>query len=121
MVELLQMIGEKLEGAGIPYEYEEWTQPVSYPYFVGSFMESDYRYEDGCTAGTFTLDGWSRGSKLALLEASDKIKTIFQDLQEIQGNRLFHIRYGGSLPVPTGEDDLFKVTITLFTNEWKGE
>ena len=121
MVELLQMIGEKLEVAGIPYEYEEWTQPVSYPYFVGSFMESDYRYEDGCTAGTFTLDGWSRGAKLALLEASDKIKTIFQDLQEIREDRLFHVRYGGALPVPTGEDELFKVTITLFTYEWKGE
>ena len=59
--------------------------------------------------------------KLALLEASDKIKTIFQDLQEIWEDRLFHVRYGGVLPVPTGEDELFKVTITLFTYEWKGE
>lgn len=121
MVDLLGFIGEKLKEAGIPYEYGEWTQPVSYPYFVGSFMESDYRFEDGCTVGTFTLDGWSRGSKIDLAEASDRIKAVFQNLQEIQGNSLFYFRFGGSLPVPTGEDDLFKVTITLFTYEWKGE
>lgn len=34
MVELLEFIGGKLEEAGIPYEYEEWTQAVSYPYFT---------------------------------------------------------------------------------------
>ena len=121
MVDLLGFIGSKLKEAGIPYEYGEWTQAVSYPYFVGSFMESDYRFEDGCTVGTFTLDGWSRGSKLTLAEMSDKIKAVFRDLQEIRGNSLFHVRFGSSLPAPTGEDDLFKITITLFTYEWKGE
>lgn len=121
MVDLLSFINGKLKEAEIPYEYGEWTQAVSYPYFVGSFTESDYRYEDNCTVGTFTLDGWSRGSKIALAETSDRIKAVFQDLQEVQGNSLFYIRYGGSLPVPTGEADLFKVTVTLFTYEWKGE
>ncbi len=121
MVDLLSFIGGKLEEAGIPYEYGEWTQAVSYPYFVGSFMESDYRFEDGCTVGTFTLDGWSRGAKVVLAEASDRIKAVFQNLQQIQGNSLFYVRFGGSLPVPTGEEGLFKVTITLFTYEWKGE
>lgn len=121
MVDLLGFVGRKLEEAGIPYEFGEWTQAVSYPYFVGDFTESDYRYEDNRTAGTFTLDGWSRGSKLALIEASDKIKEIFRDFQEVSGNSLFHVRFGGALPVPTGEDELFKITITLFTCEWKGE
>lgn len=121
MVDLLGFIGGKLKAAGIPYEFGEWTQTVSYPYFVGYFMESDYRFEDGCTAGTFTLDGWSRGSKITLAEMSDRIKAIFQDLQEIQENSLFYVRFGGSVSAPTGEDDLFKVTITLFTYEWKGE
>ncbi len=121
MVELLEFIGGKLEEAGIPYEYEEWTQAVSYPYFVGSFLESDYRYEDNCTVGTFTLDGWMRGSKIPLIEAGDRIKAVFQDLQEVQGERLFHVRFGSSLPIPTREADLFKITITLFTSEWKGE
>lgn len=121
MVDLIGFIGRKLEEAAIPYEYGEWTRQVSYPYFVGSFVESDYRFEDGCTVGTFTLDGWSRGSKIELVEVSDRIKDIFRDLQEIQGNSLFYVRFGGSLPAPAGEDDLFKITITLFTHEWKGE
>lgn len=123
MVDLLGFVGRKLKESGICYEYGEWTQAVRYPYFVGFFMESDYRYEDNHTAGTFTLDGWSRGngSKLALMEAGDKVKEIFQDLQEMEEGSLFHIRFGGALLVPTGEEDLSKITITLFTSEWKGE
>ncbi len=121
MVDLMDFIGRKLGEAAIPYEYGEWTQEISYPYFVGSFLESDHRYEDGRTAGTFTLDGWSRGSKIMLLEASDRIKEIFQDCQEVQDARFFYVRFGGSRIVPTGEAELFKITITLFTYEWKGE
>ena len=84
-------------------------------------METDYRYEDDCTAGTFTLDGWSRGSKIDLLEISDRIKEAFDDSFNTQANHLYYIRFGGATPAPTGEADLFKITITLFTYEWKGE
>lgn len=121
MVGLLGFIGETLEEAGICYEYGEWTQDISYPYFVGSFMETDYRYEDNCTIGTFTLDGWAKGSKINLIEMSDRIKGVFNELYTTQEDSLYYIRFGGSTPVPTGEADLFKVTITLFTYEWKGE
>lgn len=123
MVSILDFINEKLEDAGIPYEFGEWTQPVSYPYFVGSFDESTFRYEDNCTTGTFLIDGWGRGqgAQLALAEASDKIKKVFANLQEVQDDRTFFVYFGGSTPVPSGEEGLFKITITLFTNEWEGE
>ncbi|MCC8164500.1 MAG: hypothetical protein LIO86_15375 [Lachnospiraceae bacterium] len=123
MVSILDFISEKLEEAEIPYEFGEWTQPVSYPYFVGSFDETDFRYEDNCTAGTFTLDGWARGggAQLALAEVSDTVKKVFANLQEVRDNRSFFVRFGGSQPVPSGEEGLYKVTITLFTSEWEGE
>lgn len=121
MVGLLGFVNEKLEEIGIPYEFGEWTKTVSYPYFVGSFQETDYRFEDNCTIGAFTLDGWSRESKIDLAAASDKIRDAFQDVQAIRDDTAFFIRYGGSMTIPTGEADLFKISITLYTYEWKGE
>lgn len=121
MVDLLGFISQKLKEINVPYEFGEWTQTVSYPYFVGSFLETDYRFEDNCTVGTFTLDGWSRGSKITLIEMNDKIKNAFQDFQAVQKETAFFVRYGGSMSIPTGEADLFKITITLYTYVWEGE
>lgn len=119
MVDILAFVGDKLDEASIPYEYGEWTSAVKYPYFVGSYTESDYRFEDGCTTGTFTLDGWSRNGMIELSEASDKIKSIFADLQEIREDTLFFVRFLSAMPVPSGEQDLYRIQITLYTYEWK--
>lgn len=68
----------------------------------------------------FTLDGWSRGSKLPLAEINDKLKKAFEDLRAVQEGTAFFITYWNGLMIPTGEEDLFRITITLNTNEWKG-
>lgn len=121
MIEILNFINSELDKANIPYEFGEWRSAVTYPYFVGAFTESDYRFEDNCSVGTFTLDGWSCSSMLELLTVNEKIKALFQDLQTVQDNKAFYIRYGGAIPVPTGEEGLYRITITLFTYEWEGE
>ena len=72
------------------------------------------------TGGVFTLDGWSRGSKLPLAEINDKLKKAFEDLRAVQEGTAFFITYWNGLMIPTGEEDLFRITITLNTNEWKG-
>ena len=81
MVDMLGFISDQLDQLGIPYEFGEWTGEISYPYFVGSFNETEHRLEDGYTGGVFTLDGWSRGSKLPLAEINDKLKKEFEDLR----------------------------------------
>lgn len=121
-MDILEFINAKMEAAGVPYEYGEWTAAVSYPYFVGSFTETDYRFEDNCTLGTLTLDGWMRGegAKAKLTEVKNRIKKIFSNLQEVRDGKTFFIRYGSFLSVPTGEEKLSRITITLFTHEWEG-
>ena len=47
MIEVLNVISEQLERLNIPYEFGEWTEEVSYPYFVGSYTETEHRQEDG--------------------------------------------------------------------------
>lgn len=121
MVDILKFINKKITDIDIPYEYGEWTGEISYPYFVGTFSEDEYRFEDGHTSGTLTIDGWSRDSKLGLLQCADKVKEAFTDLVEVDGNNAFAIRYAATQEIPSGEADLFRVTITLFTDEWKGE
>ena len=111
MVDMLGFISDQLDQLGIPYEFGEWTGEISYPYFVGSFYE---------TGGVLTLDGWSRGSKLPLAEINDKLKKAFEDLRAVQEGTAFFITYWNGLMIPTGEEDLFRITITLNTNEWKG-
>lgn len=121
MINILGIISEQLEQLKIPYEFGEWTQTISYPYFVGSFNEIEHRFEDGYTGGVFTLDGWSRGSKVSLAEANDKIKNTFEDFRAVLEGAAFFITFENSLMLPTGEEDLFRITITLNTQEWKGE
>lgn len=121
MTGILNLINEKLEASDIPYEYGEWTGKAAYPYFVGTFFETDYCFEDNCTTGIFTLDGWARGSKASLIKMGEKIKEIFSDLSASKNGSAFFIRFSGAQPIPTGEAGLFKITITLYTYEWKGE
>lgn len=122
MIDILTYISDQLDSIDIPYEFGEWTQDVSYPYFVGTFTEIEHRYEDGYTGGNMTIDGWARGSgaKLQLAQASDKIKELFDDNRAVVDGAAFLVSFSSSAPVPSGEDDLFRVTISLDTKEWKG-
>lgn len=123
MINILSYISDQLASIHVPYEFGEWTQAVEYPYFVGDFNENVQRYEDGYTGGVFTLDGWCRGSgsRLKLTEISDKVKEVFDDNRAVIDGSAFFISYGSSMMVPTGEEDLYRITITLDTKEWEGE
>lgn len=121
MIEVLKFINEKLEAAGINYQFGEWKGEVKYPYFVGECTTDDYVDENRKTSGTLILDGWTRNSILELINADTKIKEVFKSLVAVVGNKAFFIRYGGSIPAQTGETELKKITITLFINEWEGE
>ena len=121
MIEILKFISEKLETAGIDYQFGEWEGAIKYPYFVGEYTSDDYVYENKKTSGTLLLDGWTRGDTLELLKADEKIKEVFRSFIAVVGNKAFFIRYGGSSMIPTVDMELKKITITLFLQEWEGE
>lgn len=120
MIGIMEFLNSKMLEKKVPYEYGEWTSKLTYPYFVGSFQETENFYEDGRTTGVFSIDGWARGSKLKLFEYVEIIKDTFQSLYEVKDGTLFFLNYVGALPTPTGENDLYKVSITINTSEWKG-
>ena len=91
MIDVLKIIiKEKLEVAGINYQFGEWTGEIKYPYFVGECTSDDYVYENKKTSGTLILDGWTRNSRLELLKADGKIKKIFASLVAVVGNKAFY-------------------------------
>ena len=61
MEEVLAFMDTELEKVGVPYEFLEWTQPVTYPYFVGEYNEFEPTVESGEQEKTFILTGFCRG------------------------------------------------------------
>ena len=117
---VLEFISTKLTQAGINYEYGEWNSTVRYPYFVGSYNEYEPTEEDGLHEADFTLDGFSRGSWIALENAKETIEQAFYDCTSILDNNSgVDISYGGALIVPTGDAELKRIQITLKIKEWK--
>jgi len=121
MEELLSFIAGKMNQHEIPYEFGEWSSEVKYPYCVGTFSANDYRFEDNCISGTLTVDIWSRESKLQAVQTADRIAEIFRDLQEVSGGSAFYIRFMNADAIPSGEMDLFRISMKLFCSKWKGE
>lgn len=121
MLDLLAIINEELEKAKVPYQFSEWKSTVKYPYFVGSYDESNSYFENGQIDGTFTIDGWSRKSFSELIKISEKIKAVFSDFRCTRNGKIYWIRYNNSMPVPTGVEDLMKITITIYVTEWSGD
>lgn len=121
MIDILAFVNDQLAQSGIPYEYGEWMSEIRYPYFVGEYRADSYSYETGCTAGTLTLNGWSRLSFDELAEANETIKALFANKQAVVDNNAFFVCYGGADALPSGEEGLYRIRITLDTMEWKGE
>ena len=119
-IDSLKFISDTLTGAGINYEFWEWTSPVTYPYFVGEYSESEPVNEDGMQESEVILNGFTREAYLELETAKSKIEKLFSNMATIlpNGNGLA-IFYAGSFVVPTGDEELKKIEIHLRINEWK--
>lgn len=118
----LKFIAGKLSNAGIPYCFEEWTKDLQYPYFVGSYTETEPLNEDGESDSTFLLTGTTRDSWLSLEKTKSDIKNIFPEdgltaiLEDETGIAVF---YTSSMPIPTGVDELKRIQINLKVKEWR--
>lgn len=118
----LGYIADKLDSAGIPYCFEEWTKEIQYPYFVGEYTESEAESEDGENESIFILTGTSRKSWIELENAKADIRKIFPDdgvtaiLEDETGIVVF---YSSAMPVPTGTEELKRIQINLKVKEWR--
>lgn len=125
MEEVLGFINKALEDAGVPYEFLEWTQKVSYPYFVGEYSEFEPDNESGEEDKSFILTGFYRGdnARYELEKMRAKIEATFPAIggkvAALDSGSVVAIFYGNSSYIPTGEEELYKIQINLSIKLWK--
>lgn len=125
MEEVLNFMNSELGTMGIPYEFLEWTQPVSYPYFIGEYNEFEPILENNEEEKTFILTGFGRG-KDARMQLERMRGLIEKEYDPVNGKiatlnsgSVVAIFYSNSFYVPTGEEELYKIQINLSVKLWK--
>ena len=116
----LEFINQELLGLGINYEFGEWTSEIVYPYWVGNFIEVPS--DDGPAETTFILEGFTRGSKLELLQVKGVIEKHFEHgitaiLENHSGVAVVYS--DANSDIPTGNANLKKIQVNLTVKEWK--
>lgn len=125
MEEVLGFINKALEDAGVPYEFLEWTQGVTYPYFVGEYSEFEPDNESGEEDKSFILTGFYRGNnaRYELEKMRAKIEATFPAIggkvAALDSGSVVAVFYGNSSYIPTGEEELYKIQINLSIKLWK--
>ncbi|MGF0017492.1 hypothetical protein [Sporofaciens sp. SGI.106] len=125
MEEVLNFMNSELETMGVPYEFLEWTQPVSYPYFIGEYNEFEPILENNEEEKTFILTGFGRGkdARMQLERMRGLIEKEFDPVNgkiaTLNSGSVVAIFYSSSFYVPTGEEELYKIQINLSVKLWK--
>lgn len=125
MEEVLEFMNKALDDAGVPYEFMEWTQGVTYPYFVGEYSEFEPDNESGEEDKSFILTGFYRGNnaRYELEKMRAKIEATFPAIggkvAALDSGSVVAIFYGNSSYIPTGEEELYKIQINLSIKLWK--
>lgn len=120
----LKFINEQMGVIAVPYEFGEWTSPVSYPYGVGEITEEPITTEDGAEQSMLFLTFFHRGKMIDLLAIKNKIKKHFPPIHGLRGETedgAIAVFYDSFLAnIPTGEAGLKKIQVNLKILEWKG-
>lgn len=118
----LGFINEQMDILAVPYELEEWTGDVVYPYSVGEVTESPTTTEDGYEESTLVLTLFHRGKYMILENIKESIKKHFDPnygLRSSIDSGTIAVFYDGAFPVPTGEAELKRMQVNLLIKEWK--
>lgn len=120
----LEFLNNALSTLGIPYEFMEWTSDLSDPYFVGQYSEIPNPNEDGKEEADFLIIGATQNKFLELESVKEKIKNYFtnEGLTTILPNGCgIAVMYESAYPIPSIDEGIHRIQITLKVKEWKGE
>lgn len=119
---VLGIISNAMAELNLNYEFGRYTDVVSYPYFVGEYLEGITDDESGREQSTFILTGWTRNSWLDLENAKEQIKKYFSKIGGhtlvTNNNNGVAIFYDNSLIVPQENADLKCMQINLSVQLW---
>lgn len=119
MTDVLNAISSEMEKLNINYQFERYKGTVKYPYFVGSADADEFISENGYQSYTVSVNGFSRGSVIELVKASEKIKNHFADFRTItKGGNGISITFAALNFIPQENAELKRIQITLNVQEW---
>ena len=115
----LSYIANKLDSLQIEYEFMQWNgKEIPEAYWVGEYSEQTSVFEDGEQDSTFILTGTSRNWKV-LEDTKAIIKEVFPpiggDIASFEDGSKLAIFYENAYPVPTGNAELKRLQINLFS------
>lgn len=117
-MECLGVIDKLMTDAGLNYEFDIMSK-IKYPYFVGSYQESSATAENGLQELTFYIDCYTKGSRLELEQAKEKIKQLLWDYTTVTENGTgIAITYVNAVSVPIDTADYKHIQINLNVKEW---
>lgn len=123
MIDVLEIINQKLTNAGISYEYGRFTSELVYPYWVGEYIETPIDDEGGRVEADFIITGTTRNNWLDLETDREKIEQCFP---RIEGNTTITedgnavvIFYANAQTIPTDIEELKRLEITLTVKKWQ--
>lgn len=118
---VLAYISDQLSALGLNYSLFVKNGPVTYPYFVGSYVEQEEATESGEMKAVFTLDGWTNGSWLELENIKKKLADTFRNLTGIVSGYGVSINYSSSTPIPQEDAELKRIQINFDIRIWRYE
>ena len=121
-IEGLGFITKCFDELEIPYEFMEWTKPVSVPFFIGEYNELESLNEDGFEEGTFILTGVTMNKYIELESVKEKIKQYFghDGLTAIlESGSAIVVTYETAFTIPTDENEMHRIQINLNVKEWR--
>lgn len=119
-MDVLGVIDSEMTALGLDYELNEHTSPVTYPYWVGEYTDTEGINEDGLEPGDLILTGFTRGTLQELETQKELLKSTYKHgkvVKTTEGACL--ISFSGAFNIPQ-ESDLKKCQVTLNIKYWKG-
>jgi len=117
----IKLISDSMESLHLAYNFGEFNEFPSYPYFVGEYQEFESMNEDGFLETSFMITGYSRNSWLELENAKDLIRKEFGTVEGktvISESEVTGVYYSNAQIIPTGDAELKKIQINLDIIEW---
>ena len=122
-IEGLGYVNSFFESFGIPYEFMQWNSPnVPNTYWVGECIEVEPMNEDGMEECNFILTGTTNEKFLELEKVKHQIKQKIGNegiTAILDSGSGIAVLYSDSQPLPSVEDGVFRLQITLKIKEWR--
>lgn len=118
----LNFINTSLESLGIPYQFMLWKSSPASTYWTGEYNETTAINEDGMEESNFILTGVTNKSFTKLEETKEKIKNYFTyegHTHIFESGSAIAVMYSEAYPVPSVDEGVHKIQITLNIKEWR--